>query len=584
MGYYADRSTGRGQLYLVTREEEPFCAHQFTIEIHSPPNDLPLRTLGKLEAVLTGDGQLNETFSITEKDDTEFYAGERVSRILVPHPALGFPHAVTLRYKSYSGWLTKGLPQWTVHKVVLADSFGARRSLCRADIALYSDRPVYLALEQGDCVAPVSDEDEHGDEDVDENATARSTTVTTAGPGDAFDVNTVNNADFGGATTEMSGKLDADAGLRDKKEVIELGKSYPIQAGNIQSADTENLIDAPSQATQKQQQQQRQHENNIKRYVKTGHSSATESGRSIQSATSHQPDTSELRLQFGLRPLHTKRNEEPLLRSTTLRSASTATADAAADVSPMRPRENSVFTIQLLPFRLGELIERAERYARETLLPLISEQAPRIFRFGETAATTATSAFGDLGAPSTRNARHLRYQGPTSGASSSAGTPITGAQLSLIAAAADGAAIPMAMRRQRRIDLPPALNTAVRIEAADFDAAAPPKDAQMTARVGREKQPQNLLRPTSGGRTSEVESGRRLDATARYYTRDSAEVAEEPPTAAMRPAAEEDIVRISLPTYRPDIATTTTTPQPPPDVLPPKVMIVTAIPIPLSMH
>lgn len=25
MGYYADRSTGRGQLYLVTREEEPFC-------------------------------------------------------------------------------------------------------------------------------------------------------------------------------------------------------------------------------------------------------------------------------------------------------------------------------------------------------------------------------------------------------------------------------------------------------------------------------------------------------------------------------------------------------------------------------
>lgn len=25
MGYYADRSLGRGQLYLLTREEEPFC-------------------------------------------------------------------------------------------------------------------------------------------------------------------------------------------------------------------------------------------------------------------------------------------------------------------------------------------------------------------------------------------------------------------------------------------------------------------------------------------------------------------------------------------------------------------------------
>lgn len=27
MGYYADRSKGRGQLYLITREEEPFCGN-----------------------------------------------------------------------------------------------------------------------------------------------------------------------------------------------------------------------------------------------------------------------------------------------------------------------------------------------------------------------------------------------------------------------------------------------------------------------------------------------------------------------------------------------------------------------------
>jgi len=47
-----------------------------------------------------------------------------------------------------------------------------------------------------------------------------------------------------------------------------------------------------------------------------------------------------------------------------------------------RSRENTFFTIQLLPFKLGDLFERAERYARETLLPLISEQAPRFFGFG----------------------------------------------------------------------------------------------------------------------------------------------------------------------------------------------------------
>ena len=66
MGYYADRSTGRGQLYLVTREEEPFCAHQFQLQIFNSFNDLPLRTIGRLEATLEGEGGLNETFQISE--------------------------------------------------------------------------------------------------------------------------------------------------------------------------------------------------------------------------------------------------------------------------------------------------------------------------------------------------------------------------------------------------------------------------------------------------------------------------------------------------------------------------------------
>lgn len=265
MGYYADRSTGRGQLYLVTREEEPFCAHQFTIEIHSRPNDLPLRTLGKLEAVLTGDGQLNETFSITEKDDTEFFAGERVSRILVPHPALGFPHAITLRYKSYSGWLSKGLPQWTVNKVVLADSFGAKRSLCRTDIALYSDRPVYLQLDGGDC-APELEDDE-------EDTYGTSTTVTTTTTADGEEQNTVNGVEFGPTTTGQPDATEASA-QREKKEVIELGKSYPIkqQMTNESAAvpwhvllDTldSNLIDAPVG----QHQRPKAGEFNVKRYV-----------------------------------------------------------------------------------------------------------------------------------------------------------------------------------------------------------------------------------------------------------------------------------------------------------------------------
>lgn len=331
MGYYADRSTGRGQLYLVTREEEPFCAHQFTIEIHSPANDLPLRTLGKLEAVLTGEGQLNETFSITEKDDSEFFAGERVSRILVPHPALGFPRAVTLRYKSYSGWLTKGLPQWTVHKVVLADSFGARRSLCRPEIALYSDKPVQLQLEPGDCVPPEWEGEDYGSEyggGLDESSASASSsgetgttvtsTVTTIGASGAGAMTTLSPSMDGyemGVEQTTTGTLmlvdttvgivgDANAGLRDKKEIIELGKSYPIKSNasssswhGLAAADTENLIDGL--------EQQKKHEFNIKQYVQTGYGGKpkkeTDAGRSISTSVTEDVGGSESRLKIGLK-------------------------------------------------------------------------------------------------------------------------------------------------------------------------------------------------------------------------------------------------------------------------------------------
>lgn len=225
----------------------------------------------------------------------------------------------------------------------------------------------------------------------------------------------------------------------------------------------------------------------------------------------------------------------------------------------MRPRENSVFTIQLFPFRLGELIERAERYARETLLPLISEQAPRIFRFGgEAPAAASLPAPTAAAASGTRNARHLKY------VSSAAGRPMTGERLMAAADADSGGNLDAPVRRQRRIDLPPTLGTNVRIEASDFETAQLPATAaegrslsgNSRSNGGRHSAP-NLLRP--GSQSSRESSSRRSDG---YYT--SSNEADD----------DESVVRIALPTYRPETVATT--------AAAPKVMIVTAIPIPLS--
>lgn len=49
MGYYSNESSARGKLYLMTREEEPFCAHQYQIKVYNSRNERSVKTYGKLQ-------------------------------------------------------------------------------------------------------------------------------------------------------------------------------------------------------------------------------------------------------------------------------------------------------------------------------------------------------------------------------------------------------------------------------------------------------------------------------------------------------------------------------------------------------
>lgn len=103
MGYYADKFAGRGTLYLLTRDEEPFCgkflprtpiigythntnaydytnssfsplhtANQYMVKVENSPENAAADdetksiTFGKIQITLIDDLELNETFVITQ--------------------------------------------------------------------------------------------------------------------------------------------------------------------------------------------------------------------------------------------------------------------------------------------------------------------------------------------------------------------------------------------------------------------------------------------------------------------------------------------------------------------------------------
>ncbi|XP_001991014.2 uncharacterized protein LOC6565140, partial [Drosophila grimshawi] len=402
MGYYADRSTGRGQLYLLTRDEEPFCAHQFQLQIFNSFNDLPLRTIGRLEAILEGDGGLNETFEISEKDDAEFFAGDIVSKIIVPHPALGFPTTLSLHYKSYSGWLSKGLPHWDIDKVVLTDSFGRSHSLCRPSTKLSSGSPVRMRLQAGNC--ELDNQDDYG-------------AYTTQAPASLPPSTDTPLADSSVQESGLSTNVDGVESVKQRKNIFNLGTSFKLsQNQTYPLTQTDELPWQPILVGNSLDKDNNEAE-------------AAESSRSLSDALSaptdeiFEPVLKDRRLALNRgRNLHeyattTEEIVEPVLKATTPRakhgkdlqlpepgnSNSTTTGSPDAPVAAPVPAAavagaahppkmmaqlaggaEEPQTVQLLPFRLGELLQRAERYARETLLPLISVQAPRFFGFNVT--------------------------------------------------------------------------------------------------------------------------------------------------------------------------------------------------------
>ncbi|XP_018015225.1 uncharacterized protein LOC108672111 [Hyalella azteca] len=154
MGYYSDKAEGRGQLYLVTRDSEPFCANQYKVSLkHSggPPLLSAVSTYGRIDVTFIGADGINETIPLTRMPDEELKAGSSTVRILVPHPAITGITSVQLLYTAYDGWLSSGSKRWAIDKVSIMDSFGNIQSFCKLGVTLESGVPFVARLQPTAC-------------------------------------------------------------------------------------------------------------------------------------------------------------------------------------------------------------------------------------------------------------------------------------------------------------------------------------------------------------------------------------------------------------------------------------------------
>jgi hypothetical protein len=57
--------------------------------------------------------------------DFELVSGGKLVRLIVPHPNFSPPTIAQLTYTAYHGWISSGLPEWSVDKLMMTDSFGS---------------------------------------------------------------------------------------------------------------------------------------------------------------------------------------------------------------------------------------------------------------------------------------------------------------------------------------------------------------------------------------------------------------------------------------------------------------------------
>ncbi|XP_051172193.1 uncharacterized protein LOC127288642 [Leptopilina boulardi] len=407
MGFYSDSSPGRGQLYLMTRDEEPFCANQYQVKVFNSRSERATKSYGNLKVTLVGEGSFNETFTMTRKDDEELLVGAILQKIVVPHPVVTNLEAIEIKYTAYHGWISSGLITWNIDKVLIVDSFGKTTSICKRGLSLESGKSVYLRLQHGDCIIqsdidnvtiieaindkfPQEKQGGIGPFTRDQNWEKKETISV-----ELLSNERISQKGLGPFTKDQNPKpLEKEKNLDSK--IIENTDStrnnnrwtYIDISDNGESNSLENLESESGRAF------------SSSNFIhKTTVSKSTKSPTiTTEAVLEIQEPLLKVTKKETARSMKLPEITEPILKSRSTRQ--NIKGDSALQNDRIEMEESSTttrsFTVQFLPERLAGILAQAEKYARQTLLPLISQYTPSFVGIGRNDRPKYFPPLGDI--------------------------------------------------------------------------------------------------------------------------------------------------------------------------------------------
>lgn len=300
-----------------------------------------------------------------------------------------------IKYTAYSGWISSGLVFWTIDKVAIVDSSGKTLSVCRKGLILDSGQSVYLPLYPGECNIPLDTENSSSLSILIERMATDEQQQGGIGP---FTKEQNYESKDSGYSVEIvpTDRIVQKKGLGPytKEQNLHIAESGTTAFGDAEKrrnniANPWTVLDISNDGDSNSLENSESESgrgfsggaNNLIYRASPTAERVAESTIAAVVTTEFLPEIKEPVLRLNKketgRSLKLHEITEPILnpRATrqNVRNEAVAQQDEIQETSSTSTR---AFTVQFLPERLASILAQAERYARQTLLPLISQYTP----------------------------------------------------------------------------------------------------------------------------------------------------------------------------------------------------------------